>query len=425
MTILRDISLVYGSAHSLILFLIFFQSRYSRKKFLSFSLLLMIPLMIINFFLLFKLGFEQMGTLILFTCSLPSLIFFWFMAKHRGGRFIFTFCLADTITLELIYLTSILDYYLGNTYLFMFISRLLIYPILEIIFYKYLRPTYLELQQKINKGWLTFAGISIIFYISLTMSMVHPTVILERPEYIPSFILLLILMPLLYFHFFSTLGYQQKNYESMEKENILTVQVEHMKHRMEEFLQADNKFRMERHNFRHKLQTIAGLMDKKEYQEIYSLLHQYNEDIKETQIIRYCNHAVLDAALSTYLQKAADRNITITTRLDFPDTLPAPEAELAAVFANAIENAIHACEDMESHRRHLELKVLSTPSFMFQIRNSFNGDVNFDDNHIPITTKDDHGFGTKFIVAFCEKYNAYYRFSAENELFQLQIMFQG
>ena len=202
----------------------------------------------------------------------------------------------------------------------------------------------------------------------------------------------------------------------------MQLQMDHMRSRIEEFHLADNKFRMERHNFRHKLQTIAGLMDKEEYMEVYSLLRQYNEDIQDTQVTRYCSNPIVDSALSTYLHLAKSKGILVSTKLDFPDTLPVNESDLAMVFANAIENAIHACMEMEKTNRHLEIKVLSTPSFMFQIRNSFNGTIAFDKNHVPMATHNDHGFGTRSIVSFCEKYNAFYQFRAENELFSLQIM---
>ena len=422
MNYLRDISLIYSSMHSMILFFILFDSKYPRKKMLTLSLSFMGPVILINFILVYYLGFESMGTLLLLTCSLPSLIFFWFLAKYKGGRFIFTFCLADTLVLELIYITGILGHYLENTDLFLFFSRLLLFPAIEILFYLYLRPMYFDLQQKIQKGWYTFSSISLIFYVLISLLANQPTFIAERQDDLPGFILLCILIPLLYIHFFTTLRYQQKNYEISARENILQLQVENMKQRMEEFHLANQNFRMERHNFRHKLQTIIGLIDKEQYQELHYLVEQYNEAVQDTQVKCYCSHPILDSALSSYLNKAVKKNIAVTTKLDFPDILPVNEAELATVFANALENAIHACDSIETSRKQIDIKVLSTPGFMLQIRNSFNGVISFDKNNIPITSREGHGFGTRSIVAFCEKYNAFYSFKADGELFSLQIM---
>ena len=126
MTIIRDASTMYASMFSLVVFLILFESRYPRKKTLVLTLSLMGPLMLANFALLFLLGPVVMGSLVLLTCSLPSMIFFFFLAKHRDGRFFFTFCFADTIMLEIIDLTSIADFFLGNTYIFLSVSRLIL-----------------------------------------------------------------------------------------------------------------------------------------------------------------------------------------------------------------------------------------------------------------------------------------------------------
>ena len=116
----------------------------------------MVPLLLINFVLLFVLGPQKMSTLLLVTCSLPSLVFFWILAKHRDGRFFFTFCLADTLVLEILHTTAVLDFFLGNSYIFMFAARLILCPLLAWAVYRWVRPLYLELQSTVRKGWYIF-----------------------------------------------------------------------------------------------------------------------------------------------------------------------------------------------------------------------------------------------------------------------------
>ena len=193
MTIIREASTMYASMFSLVLFMILFESRYPKKKTMALTIGLMGPLMIANFVMLLVLGPVVMSTLLLLTCSLPSLIFFWFLAKYRDGRFLFTFCFADTIMLEIIDLTSILDFFLGDTYIFMAIARLLLCPAVAYGFWKWIRPTYLNLQKKVTKGWYTFAAIALIFYVMMSMAMSVPTHITQRLDQMPAFILLLIL----------------------------------------------------------------------------------------------------------------------------------------------------------------------------------------------------------------------------------------
>ena len=62
--------------------------------------------------------------------------------------------------MELIYITNIIEFFIpGDNYLFLFFSRLLLYPILEFFVYKKVRVTYLDVQNHINKGWYHFAAI--------------------------------------------------------------------------------------------------------------------------------------------------------------------------------------------------------------------------------------------------------------------------
>lgn len=424
MIIFKDLSIFWSLVHALVLFILLFESKYSQKKTIQLSLYAMGPLIIANLLLWIFLGNAAYLKIMLLSCSLPSLLFFFFLAKHRDGRFLFTFCMADTIIMELLYITNIIEFFIpGDNYLFLFFSRLLLYPTLEFFVYKKLRSSYLNIQEHVTKGWYHFTAISAIFYILMTISMSVPTMITERLEYLPALILIFILMPLIYIQILFTLHHQKKMHDLTEQDNILKIQVSNMSERIQEFYEADEKFRIERHNMRHKMQTIAGMLEKKEYEELSSLISEYSEAIQDTKVKRYCSNPVLDAVLASYLQKAEEKEIKVNTKIILPDILPVKETELATVFANAIENAINACVKLESDKRYLDVKALNSPRFMIQISNSFDGLISFNDNNIPVSHEKGHGFGTKFIVAFCEKYGAFYEFKAQENRFTLRIGF--
>ena len=423
MTIIREASTIYASMFSLVLFMILFESRYPRKRTMILTLTLMVPLMIVNFVLLIILGPVVMSTLLLITCSLPSLVFFWILAKHRDGRFFFTFCFADTIMLEVIDLTSVLDFFLGNTYLFMAVSRLLLCPVLAFTIFKWIQPLYLDLQNKVTKGWYTLAAIALIFYVLLSLSISVPTHITQRLNQLPAFLLLLTLVPLIYLHFFRTLIHQQRSHEMAQQENILQLQVDNMRSRIDEFSAANEQLREERHDFRHKMRTVSVLAEKGDLEAIRQTAMEYTDSAPDLAVETYCSHAVLDAVFSSYLEWAKRKNIRVSAKLIFPEVLPVNEAELATALANAIENAIHACEKLEPSKRYIEIKSIVYPCFMLQIRNSFDGIVAFDGDGIPLSAKKGHGFGTRSIVTFCEKNNVFCSFSAEDQAFTMQLVF--
>ena len=88
-----------------------------------------------------------------------------------------------------------------------------------------------------------------------------------------------------------------------------------------------------------------------------------------------------------------------------------------------LENAIAACEQIEPEKRYIDVTSLVNPTFMMQIENSFDGVIAFDEDGIPLSQRNGHGFGTRSIVTFCNKSNAIYEFGAEGENFYLRLIF--
>lgn len=422
---LREISLLWSMMHTLVMFILLFESRYPKKKTMIITLVTMLPLIAANTVLAFVLPADKMAIAMLLTLSLPSLVVFWILAKNRDGRFFFTFCLVDTVVLEIIYITQILNYYITpKSYIFMFVVRLAVYPVMEIFLYKTMRKMFLDVQKDTKQGWGIFAIIGAIFYVLMTLMMTTPTAITERPEYIPAMVLLFILIPTIYIHIIFTLRHQHKMYEMQAQENILKLQVHNTTARVDELAAADERFRQERHNLRHKMRIISNLVENGKYEELRTLMPQYDEALRETQMKRYCKNVIIDAVLSTYIHNAESKDIRVDIGFDFPDPIPVDATELATVLANAIENAINACEKMgEGEERFIDIKVLSDPSFMIKVSNSFSGKVEFDEYDIPVNREEDHGFGTRSIIAFCDKNKAFYQFLAKENVFTLYLNF--
>lgn len=423
MIILKDLSILWSLLHTLFLFLLLFESRYPKKKTLILSLSAMVPLIIANMAIFIIWGPERCLNLMFLTCTLPSLIFFWFLAKHRDGRFFFTFCMVDSLILAILYITNILDFYLGNTYIILFAVRIICIPLLELLVYKKLRPIYLSVQQSVEKGWYVFTSISAIFYIATTLSMSYPTLITNRPEHLPAFLLYLVLMPVVYLHILGTLRHQQTVFEMAEKEKILQLQVANMRSRIAEFSTSTEKLQEERHNYRHQLHVISSLAEKGQTEKIMEIIQEYTQVIPEKTNKSYSEYPVLDAVLASYLELAQRKGIRVTTKLVFPDELPVNETELATALANAIENAIHACEKIEAPKRYIEIKSIIHPCLMLQVRNSFDGMIAFNEEGLPLATKKGHGFGTRSIVTFCDKNNAFYEFGAVENEFTMRLVF--
>lgn len=423
MNALRDISSMYASAFSLVLFLVIFEPRHSWKRTLLLTAALMLPLLAGNFVLLLLLGAKTMGLLLLFTCTLPSLIFFWTQAKYRGGRLLFSFCLSDTLILAILHLTAILDPWLGDRGIFLVLGRLLLCPLTVLVIYRWFRKPYLEVQRTVPKGWLAFSGIALLFYIILSVFGSAPDYVNYQNEHLFVYLLLLLLMPLLYLQIIRAILLQNKAHELQEQEKITQLHIGNMRTRLEEFEVAQQQLRIERHDYRHKLQALATLLSSGQTEKARQLLQEYSQSIPESENRFYCSHPVLNAVFSANMERAESKQIRVTYSLHFPETLQVSETDLAMVFSNALENAINACEKLDPERRSIEIIVRADPCFMFQIRNSFDGVVTFDQDDIPISPEHGHGLGTRSIVAFCQQNRALYEFKVEEDTFALRLSF--
>ena len=119
----------------------------------------------------------------------------------------------------------------------------------------------------------------------------------------------------------------------------------------------------------------------------------------------YCSDPILNATLTAYIGQAENAGITIEHHLAIPETLPVDSSELSICFANALENAIKACENLPKNERKIIIRCIHKPAFMFEIENPYKGIITFGKNGLPVSTRIGHGFGTP-VVYYDERFTS-------------------
>lgn len=403
------------------IYLMLSRSRYPRKTYLKSLIPFLIFWFGINLTSIAIGGTELQGKLSLLIGTLPSLIYFWIVAKDRGGRFFFTFCLADTIMIWLMSVTGIVDIFMGNTGLYTVIFRLIIFPLFLLITWKFIRKPYHYLLESVNKGWWLFTAITALFYVSSTIMLGIPTNLRNRPEDIPATLLVLAIMPLTYLTIYRVLRQQDELHKVSERQNTLEAQTALMELRALEIQNAEDRFRIERHDLRHRLNAIEEMAQNDDASGILEYIGSAKKALDETKVKRWCLNPVLDAILSSYFQKAALYGIRVDAKLAIPEKLPVPASELSTVFANVIENMINAVKDLPEDKKYITCKCIYEPAFMLEFSNPCTDDIQFTTDGLPIRTNGDPGIGTRSIIAFAEKYDASYSFKVKDDHFTLQM----
>lgn len=421
-SVLVQISIIYCMIHMYVLLFLFYEYRCSRRTFIISGLTVVLVASGISLWILFTRGVAAMGQYGVMIATVPTLLFFFVMSKNRNAQFVFAFCFSDTVCIWVEMASALLDRAVGGRGVVTFVLRIVTIPLLEYVVYRWLRKPYLEIGHFVRRGWLLFAALTGVAYFILVLLSVYPTNLLERPEDIPLAVMVLILIALVYGTIFLVLFEQLHNLEAQGRQRILEAQTMMMGRRVEDILRAEEVMRIERHDMRHRLQTVASLAQRGDCDALLDYIGSSQEKLTAAEPKRYCNDPALDAVLGNAAVQAEQLNIDMEIKVGLPEKLQVDVFELSIVFANALENAIQAVRKLPEGQRWIVCKTMVHPRFMVEIANSYAGEITFNQRGVPVADRPGHGIGTRSIVAFAEKHHALYFFQAENGWFRLQIV---
>ena len=420
MPILRDLSIIWALLHVLVLFVSLYDSRYSTKKTIILTAVFMLPLGAINVAAYLFFGPVKYANLLLLLCTLPSLIFFYILAKNRDGRFFFTFCLADTISYEIIAITALLEYYIcGNQFVLMFVLRLIAFPLLEFFMWKYWRKMYLNAQTIVTKGWGLFTIPAALFYVILVMMSSYPTIVYERPYDVLPFVLIMILMPAMYLIIFKVLFNQQRLVDEQEKKRNIEIQTQLLQNELEIDQKYLRQAQRTQHDYRHHNMMILQFAQSNDVKSIID----YIDDLDDCELysdIRYCDNICVDNILRFYIGNAQSAGITVKYDVDIDESTNIQDVDLVAILANVLENAIHAAEavevnktiDITIHKKGIKLLIKCV--------NTATGPIRFE-NGLP-KRKKGNGVGVQSILQSAEKYRGDVSFDFKDDLFTCHVI---
>ncbi len=418
---LLEISQIWSLLHMVPIFLLFFRSKYSPRFTIITVSSIAVTLVTICVVYIRIFRPENFILSALVFCTVPSLILFYFLSEYRDGRFFFTFCLSDTSFLWIAQVTVLLDHLFGGTHVVLFISRLLLFPVFELLLWKKLRRPYLELQAYLPGAWWPITAIAAGYYLLLDFSAIPMEAPMPGPLGVVRLVLILTLMPVTYLALLSALRRQMIYYEARSRHDLLTAQISGLEGRMTATQAAEETIRIARHDLRHKLLAVEDMIERGEKEDALAYIHTLQGQVEYAKPEKWCTDPLLDAVFSSYFAQARQQGIRVKAKLAIPEKLPVDTTELSTVFANALENAIRACAALPEEQRELVCTCISHPSLMFEIANPYRGTIRFDEAGRPVTKSPGHGIGTRSISAFCEKHNACCVYETRDGWFHLKI----
>lgn len=170
------------------------------------------------------------------------------------------------------------------------------------------------------------------------------------------------------------------------------------------------------HDIRHQIRAMKGKLDAVVVDELTTAIDVYDSHIKT-------GNEAIDVVLAKYNLYCRNHNIKLTCMLDGSKLNFISYHEIYALFGNAMENAIHAIEPLEEDKRIISITQNSANGFInINITNYFKGELEMKDG-LPISRKENHGFGVKSMRMLMEKYNGKILVQTNGEIFVLRLFF--
>ncbi len=216
---------------------------------------------------------------------------------------------------------------------------------------------------------------------------------------------------------FSQTTRRQSELEQIQ--TVLNLQVRRFREQIGELRRSQELTAAYRHDLRHHLQYLSACMETGNLEQAQTYIRELDQAVTSQVVTRYCENTAVNLILSAYGERAERAGILLSAHVRLGETLAIPDMDLCVLLSNALENALHACEEASSGP--LEVHGFSKGGRVFlEIINPCAGAVHFKDGR-PVTEEEGHGFGVRSICAVVEKYGGLYNFEYADGKFILRL----
>lgn len=215
--------------------------------------------------------------------------------------------------------------------------------------------------------------------------------------------------------------YENKQ-EIRQYNELMKIQLQSIQKEIEQVKINKRRLTILRHDMRHHLDIILTQLQNDHTAQAADYIREISNAYDDTVITTYCKNETINSVISIYQTRSANKNITLSCDISVDEVLPCPDIAICTILSNALENSMHALEDMNIAEKWINLMISKKQNhLLLQIENPTLHIPKFVDG-IPTSGKKGHGIGVKSIVYYVEQLNGQYHFSVSDHSFVLKII---
>lgn len=409
---------IVSAAANVVLFISLLQPKYSRKV----TNLVMLFILILNLSTaIFCYISGNLTLLAKIDVILFALLCFAVRPFFRDSfmQWLFSYITVINVSFMVVILSFIFSRYLPYPQYANTLLRLLLFVFVILLFRKVLRPLY----RQVAEHWAVFFHVAGSAFLAFSWFMLNSDNIVQTLTIQAVPLLWLILVTLAaYGSVFYSLKSVGAEYRLKQDKALLELSGETMKQRLSLMEEAVGQMHIVQHDQRHLNATLLELMQTGDVENAAALLRRQIAALPQKPVC-YCDNITVNAAVSYYVALAEGRRIRCDLRLDIPEKLPFSDLALSMALSNLMENAIHACEKLDSQEeRFLCVRAIYTGQLILEVQNPYSGEVLLDENGYPTAKEDGHGWGGESVRVFTRENGGEFLYRVENGLFNVRLL---
>ena len=214
--------------------------------------------------------------------------------------------------------------------------------------------------------------------------------------------------------------YQAKIKSEIQKQNY-EQQISSQSKHIDEILAMQKQIKKFRHDSSHHFTALKGFFINNQNNDGVTYIEKINNELEKSEIIDTGNTA-FDAIISAKKVLAESKNIEFALKIQIPEKLQVDAVDLCVIFGNALDNAIEACEKIETRRTINVSAIYDDCQLICKITNTALSSTS--DLQTTKSDKENHGFGLDNIKQALSKYNHVVKIEhADNEFVLSFIIF--
>lgn len=193
----------------------------------------------------------------------------------------------------------------------------------------------------------------------------------------------------------------------VQKARLMQEKLENQMELYQNTQESETRYRRYLHDYKNQLGCIHGMLKAGEVAEALNYIEELNCGIRKGEDCVDTNHLVVNTVLNQKYQYAREKGITMVMSVNDLSGLTMSREDIVALLVNLLDNAIEACEKLESNRIIRFKMMIEEEELTVSVQNPVKEPIVIKGKRICTTKKkkEEHGIGLLNINSVVEKYH--------------------